>query len=786
MSKNLGTLTVDIAANASKFVKGMDKAARATHKRAQQIQKNINKYIKEPFRDIQKISKIAITATVGSLAYLTKKGFDTASSQQRLAAALESTYDSITALNKAFSDSGIDGFESSLNRLNRRLGAAELGRGAAAKAVKELNLNLTELGKANADEKIALIADAIKETATSSQMAARFAQDLGFEQAEAAKFFLQGGDAIREYAQTVEELGLKLDDVDATAIERARQEMGIFGDVTKTVGENIAGALAPSLTYATEKFEEYIRGAGGAQKATKEFTEGLDRFIAIILEMFDVAVTGIELLVLGVQRSYLGLREVLLNSIQVFMSTVEQSINFTIKQLNRIPAVDISLFSSETLENTKSLLAEVEREIDISSRRIKATWERESNVGRDYLKRTKEIRQENLKSSEEVVKKQVNNNKKINKSLADSEESYLSLLSVHDREAQAAFVLEKELRKIDDALSAGNISTAEHTQLLKLSAEAYKDTIYALREQNETIRENKNEWVSLLAQYDEHAALADSFIQQQERIEKSFEEGNISLKERSYLLEESQKQYLGLLERLDEQEESEGYWEKWLEGANNALNNFDELGKTVVDNFSSSFAGAFESLAMGTQSLGDAFRDMAQGMLSAITRAIGEMIAQWVAYQAVQMVLGKSAQASAGAAIAGEAMAGVNLAGINAFSSTAAIPMVGPAMAPAAMAAAIAATTPLATAASTAALAGMAHDGIDSVPREGTWLLDKGERVLTADTSKKLDSTLDRVTNNSSNITQVINVTGEVNNRTASQMALETDRRLKKTYGRLG
>ncbi|MDT4838488.1 hypothetical protein FQZ97_722460 [compost metagenome] len=43
------------------------------------------------------------------------------------------------------------------------------------------------------------------------------------------------------------------------------------------------------------------------------------------------------------------------------------------------------------------------------------------------------------------------------------------------------------------------------------------------------------------------------------------------------------------------------------------------------------------------------------------------------------------------------------------------------------------------------AAVGMAHDGIDSVPATGTWLLEKGERVTTAETSAKLDSTLDRV-----------------------------------------
>lgn len=59
-------------------------------------------------------------------------------------------------------------------------------------------------------------------------------------------------------------------------------------------------------------------------------------------------------------------------------------------------------------------------------------------------------------------------------------------------------------------------------------------------------------------------------------------------------------------------------------------------------------------------------------------------------------------------------------------------------MAPGAMATAISVTQPLATAAQAATLPGMAHDGIDRVPREGTWLLDKGERVLNAPQADRL------------------------------------------------
>ena len=46
-------------------------------------------------------------------------------------------------------------------------------------------------------------------------------------------------------------------------------------------------------------------------------------------------------------------------------------------------------------------------------------------------------------------------------------------------------------------------------------------------------------------------------------------------------------------------------------------------------------------------------------------------------------------------------------------------------------------------------LVGMAHNGIDSVPQTGTWLLEKGERVTTAQTSAKLDQTLDQMSQGS-------------------------------------
>ena len=95
----------------------------------------------------------------------------------------------------------------------------------------------------------------------------------------------------------------------------------------------------------------------------------------------------------------------------------------------------------------------------------------------------------------------------------------------------------------------------------------------------------------------------------------------------------------------------------------------------------------------------------------------------------------KKKQTQEAAGVTSDALAKVQMAGLNAFNSTAAIPVVGPAAAPAAAATAIGLATPMATAAIAAAnsgLAGMAHSGISEIPDRGTWLLDRGERVLSA------------------------------------------------------
>ncbi|MDY1146675.1 phage tail tape measure protein [Pseudomonas aeruginosa] len=220
-----------------------------------------------------------------------------------------------------------------------------------------------------------------------------------------------------------------------------------------------------------------------------------------------------------------------------------------------------------------------------------------------------------------------------------------------------------------------------------------------------------------------------------------------------------------LAERLEIQHEyyaaQDEAQSNWLDGVTSAWENYRDTATDyqqqaadfttqTLDGLTSAVGDGIASMIMDGESLADVFKSIAQTMATSIINALAQMAAQWLVYQAVQLVSGKAAQASAASTLIANAQATSFQAQLAAFASTAAIPIVGPLLAPAAAATAAGITAPMVAGVAASALAGMAHDGIDAVPETGTWLLQKGERVTTAETSAKLDRTLDDVRSNQS------------------------------------
>lgn len=79
------------------------------------------------------------------------------------------------------------------------------------------------------------------------------------------------------------------------------------------------------------------------------------------------------------------------------------------------------------------------------------------------------------------------------------------------------------------------------------------------------------------------------------------------------------------------------------------------------------------------------------------------------------------------------------------------------------------------------AIAGMAHSGIEEVPSEGTWLLDKGERVYTNKSAQRIDQMYDQlmgggVASGGAVFEQHLHFTGDMNETERHQMITEAAR----------
>lgn len=171
-------------------------------------------------------------------------------------------------------------------------------------------------------------------------------------------------------------------------------------------------------------------------------------------------------------------------------------------------------------------------------------------------------------------------------------------------------------------------------------------------------------------------------------------------------------------------------------GAQRAISEYSEQAQNIADQTQNFVGGTLENLTTGiadsltdaithTKDLSDAMASLGETILTQVVNSLIEMGARYAINAALEVAglttvqgakaaLGATAGAGYAAAVTGQSTAEVNLAALNAFASTAAIPIVGPALAPAAAATAAAATAPFAAAAiaaASSAIAGAATGG---------------------------------------------------------------------------
>lgn len=322
--------------------------------------------------------------------------------------------------------------------------------------------------------------------------------------------------------------------------------------------------------------------------------------------------------------------------------------------------------------------------------------------------------QKSLLASEELLRAQLKRNVAIEQEIAAKKKA-------GEEEAKLAAFQENQQSKLSQAQDGLN------SQLAGLG-------------QGEKLRERLKEELAIRKEYQSEVDKLNKQLNTEQITEELYQQETDLLEENLASRLVMQQDYYN---QLDEAQgnfflgASEG-WMNWAEEATSYSEQASEFVRGTLDTLSSGLADSFMSILDGTKTVGEAFTDLGRTMVQAVVGALVKMAAQWLVYQAVQLLVGSTSSAASiaqagitGTAIAAAYAPAAALASLASFGSNA-IPATG----------AILSTTAVAEG---VALAGMAHDGIDSVPETGTWLLQKGERVTTAQTSAKLDKTLNDI-----------------------------------------
>lgn len=209
---------------------------------------------------------------------MTMQGLEFADSQAKLARRLDSTIDSVRAVQLAAGRAGLELEAASdiMDRFNRVTGEAVSGNEAAAEGFARLNINIQDFAKMQADERIALVADRVAELGLSGSETASIMKDFGIKNQEAMEILRGGGEVIRRARQEVDEFGLSLSEVDAAMIERANDAMEDMKLVVESLSTKFAVALSPVLVTIAENFNEI-------QKEGNEFKNDFDKVVEALV-----------------------------------------------------------------------------------------------------------------------------------------------------------------------------------------------------------------------------------------------------------------------------------------------------------------------------------------------------------------------------------------------------------------------------------------------------------------------------------------------------------------------
>lgn len=207
---------------------------------------------------------------------------------------IDGTAGSFQALELAASEAGVSlsGLTNDIQTMNRELSSGSSG---AIKALDRLGMSADDLLSMDADERVATIADRVKELGLTAGQATDLLRDLGIRNREMALLMIQGGAAIRDARDDIRSYGLEIDDALGAKIEEANDRIARLGIVSQYLGQRLAAELVPAMGAFANSITEAMREGG----ALRGVIDGLVDNLQLM-----VSVTAVAVAALGVR--YVG------------------------------------------------------------------------------------------------------------------------------------------------------------------------------------------------------------------------------------------------------------------------------------------------------------------------------------------------------------------------------------------------------------------------------------------------------------------------------------------------
>lgn len=740
--KSLGTLTIDLVAKVGGFVSGMDKAERASAKWSKQVQDDVAK----SSAALAGIGAAAIAAglAVGASGFqLLKSTSKQITETDRWAKSLQLSTQELLAWQFAAEKAGVSGDQMAdiFKDIGDKIGDAVLNKsGEAVDALNALGLSAEKLSKVSPDKQLLAIGESLEKISTNAEKTT-ILESLGNDLSKLLPLFDNNNQKLKQFIDLAKDYGVAPDPSSIDDLVKINQ---LFEDMEAQVSglkiEIAAGLAKVDLT---------------------PLQNSLDKLHNVLTD--PVVLQGISDLVSEVAQLAGWLVRAAAGAGQLAASTGNRFAALSGKiDLSNIDQVNERIaYLQKSLEGKKGFYSQSESMfgwitgVDDSAKALN-----------DELLSLLETRDKLSKASNSVLPLQAatvgsnnpfalppggTNGKPAKIPVSKTDNAFKSRLL--DLQKQAALIETTgkktaevtELEKLNFDITSGNLKKLSEDQKeqlrtaakaldskkqeLRLNQENAKVAEYVsgLEKQNKLVRQGFDN--QIIGRYSgdrernrmqERNGIQQDFQSKQEDLLSQYQSGDIT---KSLYDAETEALQNSLDERLKIQEE---YYKKQ-----------DELQNDGA-------AGFMSGLATQIEASMDLYTNMQQVGAQAFS-SLTDMIIDWAETGKLNVKdFASTFLQSVGSTLLSYAAAQVAMAGLQAFTAMIGVPFVGPEIAgPAAIAAAAAAGV-LAIGVG-AALQGQAHDGIDSVPETGTWLLQKGERVTTAKTSAKLDATLDRV-----------------------------------------